>query len=162
MVKKWEQVRIDQEDKLLKIEENKLKETHNETKNKISRENRACHDIEAYIKFKMEELQELTEFWINKYETESEQLDNEIHATKEKISEIKMKSDELKDIYDGRQKEMDDYYEIKRQQQEAFDLANLQWSSAVQIQSWWRGVMVRKGFGRFRRKKGKKGKGKKK
>lgn len=110
----------------------------------------------------MESLEELTEFWINKYETESEQLDNEIHATKEKITEIKKKSDELKDIYDVRQKEMDDYYEIKRKQKEAFDLANLQWQSAVQIQSWWRGVMVRKGFGRFRRKKGKKGKGKKK
>lgn len=162
MVKKWEQVRIEQEDKILKIEENKLKETHNETIEKISRENRAMDEIEAYIKYKMESLEELTEFWINKYETESEQLDNEIHATKEKISDIKMKSDELKDIYDVRQKEMDEYYEIKRMQKEALDLANLQWQSAVRIQSWWRGLMVRKGFGRFRRKKGKKGKGKKK
>lgn len=160
MVKKWEQVRIEQEDKLLKIEEHKLKETNNETIEKISRENRAMDDIEAYIKYKMESLEELTEFWINKYETESEQYDSDIHATKEQISDINTKNDELRDIYDGRQKEMDEYYEVKRRQKAAFDLANLQWHSSVRIQAWWRGTMVRKGFGRFRRKKGKKGKGK--
>lgn len=42
--------------------------------------------------------------------------------------------------------------ERKRQEQERQNLA------ATRLEAWWRGVMVRKGFGKFRKKKEKKAK----
>ena len=44
----------------------------------------------------------------------------------------------------------------RKEEQEAIEL-----KASIRLQSWWRGVMVRKGLGPFKKGKKKKGKGKK-
>lgn len=60
--------------------------------------------------------------------------------------------------YSKREKQMNDYKQYKIEQErkrEELERKNL---AATRIQAWWRGTMVRKGFGKFRKKKEKKGK----
>lgn len=59
---------------------------------------------------------------------------------------------------------VEDTYEKERIKREQ-EAHQLQLEACISLQAWWRGTMVRKGFGEYRKKKGgkggKKGKGKK-
>ncbi|XP_050500051.1 dynein regulatory complex protein 9-like isoform X2 [Diabrotica virgifera virgifera] len=60
--------------------------------------------------------------------------------------------------YAKRQQEIDDYKKHKIEQERLRLEKEEKNKKATTIQAWWRGVMVRKGFGKFRKKKEKKGK----
>lgn len=98
---------------------------------------------------------------MEKYDTEVEQLDDDIQLTKENISEMIQKNEELQQIYAKRQEEINNYWHEKNMQKAALELEEKKWRNAIKIQAWWRGTMVRKGLGKYKRKKKGKGKGKK-
>lgn len=53
---------------------------------------------------------------------------------------------------------MNDYKQYKVEQERIKQELERKNNAATIIQAWWRGTMVRKGFGKFRKKKEKKGK----
>lgn len=55
--------------------------------------------------------------------------------------------------FDRREAEMKSYLDKKRQKEEAEKLLALQSKQIVVIQAWWRGQMVRKFFGSFKKYK---------
>ncbi|VEN35958.1 unnamed protein product [Callosobruchus maculatus] len=60
--------------------------------------------------------------------------------------------------YAKRAEEINDYKIYKQQQEEKRLLKKKMDDAATKIQAWWRGTMVRKGFGKYRKKKDRKGK----
>lgn len=86
------------------------------------------------------------------------QLDEKIAETKDIMIALKLKYDELVEQYNGREEECQEYLEERRIKHEASTLAERRYEAIVKIQSWWKGIMVRRGLGQYRRKKSKKAK----
>jgi IQ domain-containing protein G len=109
----------------------------------------------------------LTRQWEEKYENEVQQLDERISETKDIMIALKLKFDDLVDQYNTREFEVQDYLEEKKIKDDEIMETEKRYQAVVKIQSWWKGIMVRRGLGPYRRKKtkakaGKKSKGKKK
>lgn len=69
---------------------------------------------------------------------------------------LKLKYDEMVEQFAVREEEIKEYLEDKRAKDLASTEAERQYEAIVKIQSWWKGVMVRRGLGQYRRKKTKK------
>lgn len=108
--------------------------------------------------------EDLTKQWTEKYERELQQLDKQINETKDVMIALKLKFDIMNENYCAREEEVREYLEEKTIREHATNLAERQHEAAVKIQAWWRGVMVRRSLGPYRKKakKSKKAKGKKK
>lgn len=146
-----------------------MQEAYETAIQKRSSEIDVMKEVKTFVQASIDALNNQIDYWIGKHETEVQKLDADINTSRHRITEIKTKTEELKIIFDARQIEINAYM-IEREKKLAIkNFAQLQWNSAIKIQAWWRGVMVRAGLGQFRRK-GKKpkkpkkaaGKGKKK
>lgn len=109
----------------------------------------------GFLQQQTKNYQKQTEEWTERYNYEVTTLDSEISKIKEEILEIKLKHGVMEEAYLIRQEDIDEYLTEKNIRDEAIALTERQWDSAVKIQSWWKGIMVRKGLGPYRRKKGK-------
>lgn len=103
--------------------------------------------------------------WTEKYEQELLQLDMQINEIKDVMIALKLKFDEMNEKFSLRDVEIRDYLEERQILEDANILIERQHEAVVKIQAWWRGIMVRRNLGPYRRKKpkkSKKSKGKKK
>lgn len=85
------------------------------------------------------------------------QLDERISETKDVMIALKLKYDDLVEQYNAREDEIQEYVEEKKIKDDAIMETEKQYEAVVRIQSWWKGLMVRRGLGQYRRKKAKKG-----
>lgn len=169
LVEKWESSRHEQARVILTRKEQELNEIYETAIQKRSSEIEVMKEVKSFVQASIDALNSQIDYWNAKHETEVQKLDSDINTSNHRIAEIKQKTEELKLVFDARQIEIDAYM-IEREKKLAIkNFAQLQWNSAIKIQAWWRGTMVRAGLGQFRRK-GKKpkkpkkaaGKGKKK
>lgn len=100
----------------------------------------------------------MTKQWTEKYERELQQLDEQINETKDVMIALKLKFDEMNENYCFREEEVRDYLEERTIREHANNLVERQYEAIVKIQAWWRGILVRRNLGPYRRKKAKKSK----
>jgi hypothetical protein len=98
----------------------------------------------------------LTHQWTEKFEKEVQDLDEKISETKDVMIALKLKYDNMVEQFNAREFEIQDYIEEKKIKDFAINEAEMRYQAVVKIQSWWKGIMVRKGLGQYRRKKSKK------
>lgn len=158
----WENSRIEMNQiNLLNQEEyysNQIKSYTSE----IEREERVHTEVELFLIETMKEYEEQILVWMEKYDQELEEKETDIQVLKEKREEQFIKLENLAKLYDKHKIEIEEYLvvrEKRRQEQEKFEKMV---QATLRIQSWWRGIMVRKCLGPYRKKKPKKGKGNKK
>jgi IQ domain-containing protein G len=82
------------------------------------------------------------------------QLDEQINATKDVMISLKIKYDDMVEQFNQREVDIQEYLEEKKIKDDAAAQIELEYQSIVKIQSWWKGIMVRRGLGQYRRKKG--------
>jgi IQ domain-containing protein G len=99
--------------------------------------------------------EDLTRQWIEKYEKEVKQLDEQINETKDIMISLKIKYDDMVEQFNIREDEIQEYLEDKRIKDDVARKAESEYQAIVRIQSWWKGIMVRRGLGPYRRKKSK-------
>lgn len=119
---------------------------------------RLKHEIETFLEDRTAHFEDLTRQWNEKYEREVQELDERICETKDVMIALKLKYDELVEQYNTREEEVREYLEDKKVKEDASTLAERRYEAIVKIQSWWKGIMVRRGLGQYKRKKAKKGK----
>lgn len=107
----------------------------------------------AFLENRTAYFEDLTRQWIEKYETEVKQLDEQINETKDLMISLRIKYDDMVDQFNMREEEIQEYVEEKRIKDEAAETAEREYQAIVRIQSWWKGIMVRRGLGPYRRKK---------
>lgn len=83
-------------------------------------------------------------------------LDEKICETKDIMISLRLKYEDLVYQYNTREEEIQDYLEEKKIKDDAASEAERKYEAIVKIQSWWKGIMVRRGLGPYRRKKSKK------
>jgi kinesin family protein 6/9 len=109
--------------------------------------------ILAYLENRTAYFEDLNRQWIEKYETEVKQLDEQINETKDLMISLKIKYDVMVDEFNQRESEVQEYLEDKKIKEDAANAIEREYQSIVKIQSWWKGIMVRRGLGPYRRKK---------
>ncbi|KAH0624251.1 hypothetical protein JD844_007883 [Phrynosoma platyrhinos] len=141
-------------------------------RNQIDQEMRVHSDIENFLKQQQVSIEEKLEYWVDKYERETEAKQQELNSLKSSRAADQAALQELARqclaceqaiIEDRKEKEN----ARKKVEQDALEM-----KSILKLQAWWRGMMVRRFLGPYKilkklfeeeppvNEKGKKGKGK--
>lgn len=153
MVKKWENARQEQVDAIFNHELKKLHQSRDDYEEKAERELIVINKIMAFYREKCKNLEESIETWQRRYETEKLDLDEQIKHTEETIENVKSKYESIRSCYETREEFIEEYYVEQRQLEAIRKIEQGQRASAIRIQAWWRGMMVRKQLGPYRPKK---------
>ncbi|XP_055676929.1 dynein regulatory complex protein 9 [Lutzomyia longipalpis] len=163
LVLKWEATRHEQSQTLYERERDSLLQELQDLQLKTDHEERIMSEMDAFSRHQTDKLEEMTQYWIERYNRELVELDEKLRMAKIQIETLQMCIRDMQADFNSRQEEIDEYLEQKRREDEARRLEQKKWDSAVKIQAWWRGTMVRNCLGPYRKKKkGKKGKAAKK
>lgn len=153
MVKKWESARQEQVDAIFNHELKNLYQARDDYEEKTERELIAINEIMAFYRAKCTKLQNSIKSWHQRYEAEVLKLDEQIKQTEETIEEVKSNYGQIRLQYEEREKFIEDYYLEQKKLEEIRKIEACQRASAIHIQAWWRGTMVRKQLGPYRPKK---------
>jgi predicted nucleic acid-binding Zn-ribbon protein len=121
----------------------------------IEKENRVHDEVWRFLEDSLEDYQQGIETWMEKYDNDMDEHEQAVQTIQVETEQQKEEYQRLLDKYNARQQEMEDYKEHKLQAQREAEELERRTQAAIKIQSWWRGIMFRKGLGPFRRKKGK-------
>ncbi|XP_039495264.1 dynein regulatory complex protein 9 [Drosophila santomea] len=132
-------------------------------KQKLSREERVSAELRSFRQREILELQAKIKEWQERYVSEMRRVDREAEAWELRILEQKKLLQKHQEIYEERMTYVQEYRAQKAEEQRLLDLQMHRIECAVRLQSWWRGTMVRRGLGPFKKKpkRGKRGKPKK-
>lgn len=157
-IKKDAEVRVSCTQKRCQQGENSLKEDLETLHYKIDEEARVNSEIETYLRQHHQILEEKVEYWMDKYDRDVEQKQHELDVLKASKANDLAKLQELTQKYSEYEKVVIEDRVAKEQARRKAEQELEELKSAVKIQSWWRGTMVRKQLGPYSKKKKKKGK----
>ena len=131
-----------------------------ESEKAIETEDRVTKTISTFLNKRHAQLEELLEYWMERYERRIEEAQRRLDELRSKRSQQWDRTFHILQLYTSYTQVIDEY---KKEQQEIEKRATTekrQVDSAVRLQTWWRFMMVRKQLGPFRVKRKGKGKGK--
>jgi len=157
-VKKGAEVAVAQTQKKCFLDETDMKDEIEKLHRQIEEEERVNQEIEQYLRTHHADLEEKLEYWMEKYDKDVDAKQHELDVLKASKANDLARLQELTKLYaEYEQVVVEDRIEKekarRKQEQEAEEL-----KSCVKVQSWWRGIMVRKQLGPYSKKKKKKGK----
>jgi len=157
-IKKCAEVSVSQTQKRCGLTEKEMKEEIEKLKQKIDEENRCNAEIESFLRTHTESLQKKVEEWMEKYDKDVEAKQKQLDVLKASKAKDLERLKELTKLYsEYEQVVVEDRIEKEKARRKA-ELEAEELKAAVRVQSWWRGVMVRKQLGPYNKKKKKKGK----
>ncbi|XP_052596324.1 dynein regulatory complex protein 9 isoform X2 [Peromyscus californicus insignis] len=126
------------------------------TELQISQTQKKCNRAEELLLEEIEKLEEKLEFWMEKFDKDTEAKQNELNALKAaKATNLSHLQDLAKTIREYEQVIIEDRME-KEKTRKKMEQDDLELKSIVKLQAWWRGTVVRKEIGGFKMpKKGK-------
>eukprot|EP00794_Sanderia_malayensis_P011295 gene11295-12476_t len=157
-IKKDAEVRVSCTQKNCQKSEQDLREEIEVLRQKIDEEARVNNEIESFLRQHYSMLGEKLDYWMAKYDKDIEAKQHELDALKankshdlNRLQELTKKYNDYEKVVleDRREKEI----ERKKAERELEEL-----KACIKIQSWWKGVMVRRQLGPYSKKKKKKGK----
>lgn len=90
--------------------------------------------------------------WKIKYEYDLAAISAKISDLQEQRERQQEKTAQLIKTYIKRQEEIDSYQDYKKEQEKKRLEKERKDGAATKIQAWWRGTMVRRGFGKYKKK----------
>ncbi|XP_021250748.1 IQ domain-containing protein G isoform X2 [Numida meleagris] len=148
-VKKSTDLQVHQAQKKCSNAENRLSKEIEDLKRKIDEEIRVHMEIENFLRHYYKKVEEKLEYWVDKYENDTDAKDEELNALKEsKAKNLEMLQRFASEcwtfeetiIADRAQKEA----ERRKRERDALEL-----KSILKLQAWWRGTMVRRNLGPY-------------
>ncbi|XP_077987689.1 dynein regulatory complex protein 9-like [Glandiceps talaboti] len=157
-VKKGAEVAVNQTQKKCFLTENDMKEEIELLHRQIEEEERVNQEIEQYLRTHHADLEEKLEYWMEKYDKDVEAKQHELDVLKASKANDLARLQELTKLYaEYEQVVVEDRIEKEKARRKREQAAE-ELKSTVKVQSWWRGIMVRKQLGPYSKKKKKKGK----
>ncbi|XP_043329158.1 dynein regulatory complex protein 9 isoform X2 [Cervus canadensis] len=167
-MKKNTELQISQTQKKCSKTEELLLEEIEKLRLKTEEENRIHAEIEVFLRKEQQKLEEKLEFWMEKFDKDTEMKQNELNALKSaKASDLAHLQELAKTIREYEQVIIEDRIE-KEKTRKKREQDDLELRSIIKLQAWWRGTVVRREIGGFKMPKDKddskdgKGKGKEK
>ncbi|XP_010799493.1 dynein regulatory complex protein 9 isoform X3 [Bos indicus] len=167
-MKRNTELQISQTQKKCSKTEELLLEEIEKLRLKTEEENRIHAEIELFLRKEQQKLEEKLEFWMEKFDKDTEMKQNELNALKSaKASDLAHLQELAKTIREYEQVIIEDRIE-KEKTRKKREQDDLELRSIIKLQAWWRGTVVRREIGGFKMPKDKddskdvKGKGKEK
>ncbi|XP_021040911.1 dynein regulatory complex protein 9 isoform X2 [Mus caroli] len=149
-MKRNAELQISQTQKKCNRAEELLLEEIEKLRMKTEEENRIHTEIEMFLKKQQQKLEEKLEFWMEKFDKDTEAKQNELNALKAaKASDLAHLQDLAKMIREYEQVIIEDRIE-KEKTRKKLEQDDLELRSIVKLQAWWRGSVVRKEIGNFK------------
>lgn len=165
-VKKSANSSIEMNATMRNVEESELQRLLDSLRTDMEAENRAHTDVKNFLLKKRRHLEDKIEYWMDKYEKDTEGRTDELNTLKTDKERDLRTLQELARTFDDYERVVIEDQTEKQRIKEKKERDELEWATSIRLQAWWRGTMVRRGLGEFRKdakgKKGKKGKGGKK
>ncbi|VEN57502.1 unnamed protein product, partial [Callosobruchus maculatus] len=148
----------DMTDKHFSDKQNEMLQKIKTTEGNIMKEIRVHEETITYFNLVQKEIEDVLNSWKLRYTKTLNCLNKKIKVETDKVDSLIAEMKRMKELYAKRAEEINDYKVYKQQQEEKRLLKKKMDDAATKIQAWWRGTMVRKGFGKYRKKKDRKGK----
>ncbi|XP_074070824.1 dynein regulatory complex protein 9 isoform X2 [Macrotis lagotis] len=149
-VKKNTNLQIAQTQKKCSKDEEALLEEIEKLKLKIDEEVQVHLEVEAFLKKEQQKLEEKLEYWMEKYDKDTEMKQNELNSLKSaKASDLATLQDLAKQIREFEQVITEDRLE-KEKARKKIEQDELELKTVIKLQAWWRGTMVRRELGYFK------------
>ncbi|XP_076974181.1 dynein regulatory complex protein 9 isoform X2 [Tamandua tetradactyla] len=117
---------------------------------KTEEENRIHMEIETFLKKEQQKLEEKLEFWMEKFDKDTETKQNELNALKAaKASDLAHLQDLARMLREYEQVIIEDRIE-KEKTRRKIEQDELELKSVLKLQAWWRGTVIRNEIGGFR------------
>ncbi|KXJ83353.1 hypothetical protein RP20_CCG006478 [Aedes albopictus] len=163
LVQRWESARLEQLSIELQDRYQALEQTTHSSEHHIRSNLKACRLIEQFYGWQLDKVQHDIDQWMERFDREKDDLDGRFQRARAK----KRHWEALKEEVQLREQEIERLQQLEDEHHKRIDYRELCWNSAIRIQAWWRGVIVRKGINlgarrKTRRKKKTKGKKNKK
>ncbi|GJQ82965.1 putative IQ domain-containing protein G [Trypoxylus dichotomus] len=158
-VDKWEDNRCYLSGFLNDSREKQLRDEIQEYEKKIAHENRVHNEICIFMEHSMRHSSVETDNWLERYDRDLEALEGRIYEIKINIEQCETSFKLMDKEYESRALEIEDWLRFKeklRKEEEELLNRNI---AAIRVQAWWRGVMVRRHLGSYKKQKKRKGKG---
>jgi len=158
-LKKSTVLEVDWTKKRNAYEENRLNSEIQKLQSEIENETRCNAEMESFIGVHQAELEMQVEMWMDKYERDYDAKMNELDTLKKMMAADKERLEELTILYAEYENiVVTERIERERQRRRA-EKERRENEATLRIQSWWRGVIIRKGMRLMKppKKKGKKG-----
>ncbi|XP_054430937.1 dynein regulatory complex protein 9 [Pteronotus mesoamericanus] len=148
-MKRNTELQISQTQKKCNKTEELLLEEIEKLRLKTEEENQIHMEIEIFLRKEQQKLEEKLEFWMEKFDKDTEMKQNELNALKSaKASDLARLQDLAKMIREYEQVIIEDRIE-KEKNRKNVEQAFLELKSAIKLQAWWRGTVVRNEIGGF-------------
>lgn len=149
-MKRNAELQITQTQKKCNRAEELLLEEIEKLRMKTEEENRVHMEIEMFLKKEQQKLEEKLEFWMEKFDKDTEAKQNELNALKAaKATDLSHLQDLAKTIREYEQVIIEDRME-KEKTRKKLEQDDLELRSILKLQAWWRGTVVRKEIGGFK------------
>lgn len=149
-MKKNTELQISQTQKKCSKTEELLLEEIEKLRLKTEEENRVHAEIEIFLRKEQQKLEEKLEFWMEKFDKDTEMKQNELNALKAaKASDLAHLQELAKMIREYEQVIIEDRIE-KEKTRKKIQQDDLELKSIIKLQAWWRGIVVRREIGGFR------------
>ncbi|XP_036302990.1 dynein regulatory complex protein 9 isoform X5 [Pipistrellus kuhlii] len=159
-MKRNTELQISQTQKKCNKTEELLLEEIEKLRLKTEEENQIHMEIEIFLRREQQKLEEKLEFWMEKYDKDTETKQNELNALKAaKASDLAHLQELAKTIREYEQVIIEDRIE-KEKNKKQIEQTALELKSIIKLQAWWRGIIVRNEIGGFRMPKREKADGK--
>lgn len=164
LLAKWDKNRETQAQIVSEKRQKSLIQQLIDMKKKMEQEERLIGEIGNCYENQIFTLNEQLSQWEEKYKKEMENILLEIQEIMNQITELQENHENYRELCKEHIAFVEDYLKCKEEEQRLHEEQCYRIQCAVRLQAWWRGVMVRRGLGPYRKKskKGKKSKSKKK
>ncbi|XP_069886094.1 dynein regulatory complex protein 9 [Dipodomys merriami] len=149
-MKKNTELQISQTQRKCNKTEELLMEEIEKLRMKTEEENRTHMEIEMFLKKEQQKLEEKLEYWMEKFDKDTEMKQNELTALQTaKATDLAHLQELAKMIREYEQVIMEDRIE-KEKTRKKIEQDDLELKSIIKLQAWWRGTVVRREIGTFR------------
>nr|XP_060623285.1 dynein regulatory complex protein 9 isoform X1 [Anolis sagrei ordinatus] len=171
-VKKDRGLQVAQVQKKCANAENDLQNEIDKLRNQIDQETRVHMDIENFLKQQQVSIEEKLEYWVEKYEKDTEAKQQELNSLKAARAADQAALQEAARLCLAYEQAIIEDRKEKESARKKVEQDALEMKSILKLQAWWRGMMVRRFLGPYKLlkklfeeeqpvpQKGKKGKGK--
>ncbi|KAH8311456.1 hypothetical protein KR044_006459, partial [Drosophila immigrans] len=163
LVERWEAARVGQAEIWGQNAERAYLRDILDFKQRLSREQRVSQELSAFRSRERADLEQRIADWQQRYASELRRVERESEAWELRILELTKSLARHREQNAEHVVFVNEYRAKKEEEQRLLDLQLHRIQCAIKLQAWWRGTMVRRGLGPFKKKpkRGKRGKPKK-
>ncbi|XP_026734304.1 dynein regulatory complex protein 9-like [Trichoplusia ni] len=149
-IENWQRARTEQHQQSILDKESGPSDSIEFYRLRLSQEQRIHAEVELLVNIFISDTLQKVETWMNKYDTDMEDMDLKIQIMKNKYQSAVEQREEMEQTYAYHEVLMKNWIQFKDDRTKALEYQELMTKSAIIVQAWWRGLLVRLQLGPYK------------